>query len=84
VVGGKLVITETRDGGTSFRIHDRGLPQEPSYDLIYRHALVIDTSGDRLAIGSTTGNLWASGNGGQDWTLLSAHLPPIAALAFAP
>ena len=83
-VGGKFVATETRDGGVSFRIHDRGLPDGPCYDLIYRHALVIDSTGDRLAMGSTTGNLWASANAGQDWRHLSAHLPPIAALAFAP
>lgn len=83
-VDGKLVVTETRDGGRTFRSHDRGLPQGPAYDLIYRHALIADPSGDRLAMGSTTGNLWASGNGGADWHLLSAHLPPIAALAFAP
>ncbi len=83
-VDGKLVITETRDGGRTFRTHDQGLPQVPSYDLIYRHALIIDSTGDRLAIGSTTGNLWASSNGGSQWQLLSAHLPPIAALAFAP
>ena len=81
---GKLVVTETCDGGHSFRTQDRGLPEGPCYDLIYRHALVIDRTGERLAIGSTTGNLWASSDGGAGWHLLSAHLPPIAALAFAP
>lgn len=83
-VDGKLVVTETRDGGRTFRRHDCGLPGGPAYDLIYRHALIVDCGGDRLAMGSTTGNLWTSGNGGADWNLLSAHLPPIAALAFAP
>lgn len=83
-VDGKLVVTETCDGGHSFRTQDRGLPEGPCYDLIYRHALVIDRTGERLAIGSTTGNLWASSDGGAGWHLLSAHLPPIAALAFAP
>lgn len=83
-VNGKFVVTETRDGGQTFVSHRRGLPVGPSYDLVYRHALVVDPSGDRLAMGSTTGNLWTSGNGGVDWHLLSAHLPPIAALTFGP
>ena len=83
-VDGKLVVTETRDGGVNFTAQDQGLPAVECYDLIYRHALVVDGSGERLAIGSTTGGLWVSGDGGVDWQLLSAHLPPIAALTFAP
>ncbi len=83
-VDGKLVVTETRDAGVSFVAHDRGLPQGPAWDLIYRHAFVIDATGTRLAMGSTTGSLWVSGDGGASWTHVSAHLPPIAALAFAP
>jgi hypothetical protein len=61
-----------------------GLPQGDAYDLIYRHALVIDGSGYRLAMGSTTGGLWVSEDQGATWTLLSAHLPPISCLTFAP
>ena len=83
-VDGKFVVTETRDGGRTFRAHDRGLPAEPCYDLIYRHALIADRDGQRLAMGSTTGNLWVSDSAGEDWRHLSAHIPPIAALAFAP
>ncbi len=83
-VDGRLVVTRTTDGGTSFTSLDRGLPPGRSYDLIYRHALAIDDSGDRLAIGSTTGNLWLSEDQGDHWHPLSAHLPPIAALAFGP
>ncbi len=83
-VDARLVVTETRDGGETYASLSRGLPQHDAYDLIYRHALVIDGTGDRLAMGSTTGGLWVSDNQGSDWQLLSAHLPPIAALAFAP
>lgn len=83
-VAGKLVVTETRDGGRTFRTHDAGLPQGPSYDVIYRHALAVDAAGTHLAMGSTTGNLWLSASSGQSWQLLTAHLPPIAALAFSP
>jgi hypothetical protein len=33
-------------------------------------------------MGSTTGNLWISGDGGERWRHLAAHLPPVAAVAF--
>ena len=83
-VDGKLVVTETTDGGRDFAIRDKGLPQGAAWDLIYRHALVVDATGDRLAMGSTTGNLWTSADGGGSWQAVSGNLPPIACLAFAP
>jgi hypothetical protein len=82
-VDGALVVTRTRDGGKSFEILREGLPQEHAYDLVYRHGFDIDESGDRLAFGSTTGGLWISENGGDSWSLISAHLPPIYAVRFA-
>ncbi len=82
-VDGKLVVTRTRDGGKSFDILGNGLPQENAYDLIYRHALCVDDTGDRLAMGSTTGNLWISADGGESWRLVSSTLPPIAQVAYA-
>ncbi|WP_428409867.1 WD40/YVTN/BNR-like repeat-containing protein [Hyphococcus sp.] len=80
-VDAKLVVNKTTDGGKSFAPQSKGLP-DPSYDLVYRHALDVDETGDRLIMGSTTGNLWASDDGGQSWRHLSAHLPPIAQVAF--
>lgn len=82
-VGGRLVVTRTTDGGRSFTAFGDGLPSTGSYDLIYRHALAIDDSGERLAMGSTTGNLWTSDDGGERWTLVSGHLPPIVQVAFS-
>ncbi|WP_428421748.1 WD40/YVTN/BNR-like repeat-containing protein [Methylibium sp.] len=81
-VDGRLVVTRTRDGGMCFETLARGLPPAPAYDLVYRHALVVDASGERLAMASTSGNLWLSENGGEDWRCLSTHLPPVSALAF--
>jgi hypothetical protein len=80
---GRLVVSRTRDGGDSFEMLGTGLPQRGSYDLIYRHALNVDAGGERLAMGSTTGNLWTSEDAGDSWTLVSSTLPPISAVAFA-
>ena len=82
-VDGKFLVARTRDGGKSFETLTNGLPQEQAYDLVYRHGLVVDETGDRLAMGSTTGSLWTSDTGGDDWQLVSAHLPPIYTLKFA-
>lgn len=82
-VDGRLVVARTSDGGQSFEVLSDGLPQRDAYDLIYRHGLAVDDSGEILAMGSTTGSLWLSENGGEGWALISGHLPPIAAVRFA-
>ena len=80
---GKLVVTRTSDGGKTFDILSAGLPKAASYDLIYRHALAIDESGERLVMGSTTGGAWITEDGGDTWHQLPERFPPIAAVAFA-
>ena len=81
-VDGRLVVARTRDGARSFDVLTEGLPQSHAYDLVYRHALDVDESGTRLAMGSTTGHLWLSENGGDAWTLVAGHLPPISCVRF--
>jgi hypothetical protein len=80
-VDARLVVSRTRDGGGTFDVLERGLPS-PSFDLIYRHALDVDDSGQVLAMGSTTGGLWLSEDGGDSWRTLSTHLPPVYAVRF--
>jgi len=82
-VDGKIVVARTRDGGRSFEVLRKGLPQHHAYDLVWRHALDVDASGERLAFGSTSGGLWISEDGGDSWTMPEARLPPIAAVRFA-
>jgi hypothetical protein len=81
-VDGRLVVSRTRDGGKSFEVLRQGLPQEHAYDIVLRHALDVDSTGDALAFGSTTGSLWTSEDGGDRWTRLPNHLPPIYCVRF--
>jgi len=81
-VDGKVVVARTRDGGESFDVLRQGLPQQHAYDLVYRHALAVDESGERLAFGSTTGGLWISENGGDFWTSPEMRLPPVNVVRF--
>jgi hypothetical protein len=82
-VDGKVVVARTRDGGQSFDVLTLGLPQQHAYDLVFRHALDIDDSGEHLVMGSTTGSLWVSEDGGDSWATISSNLPPIYQVRFA-
>jgi hypothetical protein len=81
-VDGKVVVARTRDGGESFEVLREGLPQEHAYDVVYRHGMDVDESGDRLAMGSTTGSLWLSEDQGDSFRTLSTQLPPIYSVRF--
>ncbi len=80
----QAIWDRTRDGGNSFDVLTEGLPQAHAYDLVYRHALDVDESGERLAFGSTTGSLWVSDDQGDSWQTVSTHLPPVLCVRFGP
>ncbi len=82
-VDAALVVNRTRDAGASFESLRRGLPQQHAYDLVFRHALAIDDSGEILAFGSTCGGLWLSEDGGEQWQDLGLRLPPVYCVRFA-
>jgi hypothetical protein len=82
-VDGKVVVARTRDGGRSFDVLAKGLPQHHAYDLVWRHALAVDGTGDRLAFGSTSGGVWVSEDGGDSWTMPGIRLPPVSVVRFA-
>lgn len=79
-IGGGLFVARTTDGGESWQQLRKGLPQEHAYDVVYRHALAV--SGDRVAFGSTTGNLYLSEDRGESWQTLANNLPPIYSVRF--
>jgi len=83
-VDGKVVVGRTRDGGKSFEILREGLPQHHAYDITFRHALDVDSSGDRLVFGSTTGSIYVSEDQGDSWQTISEHLPPVYSVRFVP
>jgi len=82
-VDNRFVAMRSDDGGESFTVLSEGLPPPPAFDLVYRHGLDVDASGEKLAMGTTTGNLWMSENGGKSWRALSLHLPPVNQVAWA-
>lgn len=81
-VDGEVVVTRTKDGGKSFDVLRNGLPQNHAFDLVYRHGLAVDDTGNELLMGSSTGSLWFSADGAESWMLVNAHLPPVYAVKF--
>jgi photosystem II stability/assembly factor-like uncharacterized protein len=79
-VDGGLFVARTEDGGETWRELREGLPQANAYDVVYRHALGI--SENRLAFGSTTGNLYVSEDRGDSWHTVANNLPPIYSVRF--
>ena len=81
-VDGRMVVSRTRDGGASFDVLGNGLPDHHAYHLVYRHCLDVDSSGERLAMGSTTGGLFVSDDAGDHWIEVSSGLPPVNCVAW--
>lgn len=79
-IDGGLFVARTQDGGQTWEQLREGLPQQSAYDVVYRHGLAC--SGDTLAFGSTTGNLYVSENRGESWQTVANNLPPIYSVRF--
>ncbi len=77
-VDGQMIVNRTSDGGATFNTTRDGLPQQHAYHLVYRHGLDVDGSGQRLAMASTTGSMWCSNDGGEQFQSITDHLPPVA------
>lgn len=77
----KLLVQKTTNGGKTWTVLSKGLPQKFCYDIIYRHAFA--KSAKHLIFGSTTGNVYFSRNGGNSWGQVKYNLPPVYAVKFA-
>jgi photosystem II stability/assembly factor-like uncharacterized protein len=77
-VQGAICVCRTDDGGKTWNAFRNGLPQEGSFDIVYRHAL--GYHGSQLVFGSTTGNLFHSRDAGESWGVVSNYLPMVYAV----
>lgn len=77
-VGGLLRVYETRDRGGSWRALTHGLPQGDTYLTILRQGFGQD-GGDPVGLyfGAESGDVYASGDGGETWCRAAEGLPPI-------
>lgn len=80
-IKGSLCICRTDDGGRTWKQLRKGLPQENCFDIVYRHAM--HASGDAVAFGTTTGNLFYSSDRGESWEVINNYLPMVHSVQFA-
>ena len=80
-VDGRVRVYETRDAGASWTARQEGLPQEDAYITLLRQAFCHDGR-DPLGLyfGATSGEVFASADGGHTWTTAADHLPPITSV----
>jgi len=80
---GRPAVFVTRDGGTSWTRQSGGLPERAWY-TVKRQAMTTD-DGDPIGVyfGTTSGELWASIDEGEQWRCIAQHLPEIYSVEFA-
>ncbi len=65
----KMIMKKAKTSPSAIKIRDG-----------FRHALAIDDTGEKLAMGSTTGNVWVSEDQGDTWAIISSTLPQVYAV----
>jgi photosystem II stability/assembly factor-like uncharacterized protein len=74
----RLRVYCSHDAGENWTACERGLPQDNVYVTILREGLEADGLDPLgLYLGTTSGHLFASRDGGASWTLLAGYLPGI-------
>lgn len=78
--GGRPAAYVTRDGGTTWKRCDRGLPRAQAWFTVKRQAFAADAHDPvGLYFGTTSGAIWASRDEGAHWVCIAQHLPEIYA-----
>jgi photosystem II stability/assembly factor-like uncharacterized protein len=78
---GRLGVWWTGDAGATWEEAENGLPGSDTYLTILRQAFCHDGR-DRLGLyfGATSGELFASADGGASWVTAAERLPPITSV----
>jgi len=80
---GRVRVFETRDAGATWRDRSRGLPAD-GYLTILRQAMHQDGLEPLgLYFGATSGDVFASADGGASWALAARDLAPVLSVRVA-
>ena len=82
-VDGKLRVFRSADAGCSWVSASAGLPQQDAYVTVLRDAMDADhRARGRVAFGTSSGHVFVTGNGGDEWTLAAEFLPRVLCVRF--
>lgn len=74
----KAAVWRTRNAGKSWQDLRHGLPQEDVYFNVLRQALATDSMEPAgVYFGTSSGELYASADEGDNWNRIAQHLPPV-------
>jgi len=78
-VGGHVRVYETRDAGASWHARGEGLPQRNAYLTVLRQALAGVGEGPALQLyfGTTSGQVFGTGDAAASWFAVADHLPTV-------
>jgi photosystem II stability/assembly factor-like uncharacterized protein len=81
---GKPAVYRTENGGKSWQRLDSGMPERHAWWTVKRQAMCADFGKPvGLYFGTTSGELWMSGDEGRKWRCIARHLPEIYAVEAA-
>ena len=81
---GAAAVWRTADAGSSWQRLGRGLPQEGAHLGVLREAMAIDSyDTPGLYFGTSTGQVFASADEGDNWTEIASYLPAISSVEVA-
>lgn len=79
-VDGSFAVWASDDDGDSWQVSGTGWPDAPSYQGVLRGAIDTDHRGT-VAIGTTSGQVWATRDVGERWQQLPGTFPRINSVA---
>ena len=75
---GKLRVYRSRTGGNEWEALTKGLPQKDCYVNVLRDAMAVDALEPcGIYFGTSGGQVYASPDGGDNWTPIVRDLPPV-------
>jgi photosystem II stability/assembly factor-like uncharacterized protein len=81
---GKAAVWRTRDAGSTWQRLDSGLPQRDAHLGVLREGMAIDSRDTPgLYFGTSTGQVFASTDEGDNWTEIASYLPAISSVEVA-
>jgi phage pi2 protein 07 len=81
---GKFRVARSRDGGKTWKLLSRGLPQRNAHLLVLREAMTsdeLDPAG--VYVGTSSGHVFYTRDAGDTWTTLADSLPPVYSISVA-
>lgn len=82
--GGKPAVYVTRNGGKRWQALSTGFPASQAWWTVKRQAMTADRMDSvGLYLGTTSGEVWMSGDEGARWSCIARHLPEIYAVEVA-